>query len=140
MKKQPHFFDYAAEVGLTKHIGGLEATDTIADLCHIEKGTYVLDVGCGVGATPCYLAHKYGCRVAGVDIVEKMVERSRERAKKMNLSDRVEFRVADAQELPFEDDCFDAVITESVTAFPKDKLKAVRGVCPGGETRRLRGT
>ena len=30
------------------------------------------------------------------------------------LADRVEFRLADAQELPFEDELFDAVITESV--------------------------
>jgi hypothetical protein len=27
MKNQPGFFDFAAEVGLTKHIGGLEATE-----------------------------------------------------------------------------------------------------------------
>ena len=50
--------------------------------------------------------------------------------------DRVEFRVADAQDLPFEDDLFDAVITESVTAFPEDKQKAVneyvRVTKPGG--------
>ena len=39
--------------------------------------------------------------------------------------DRVEFKVADAQGLPFEDGTFDAVITESVTAFPEDKQKAV---------------
>jgi SAM-dependent methyltransferase len=44
--------------------------------------------------------------------------------------------VADAQDLPFEDDLFDAVITESVTAFPEDKQRAVdeyaRVVKPGG--------
>jgi arsenite methyltransferase len=51
-------------------------------------------------------------------------------------AERVEFRVADAQYLPFEDDLFDAVITESVTAFPEDKQKAVneyvRVTKPGG--------
>jgi ubiquinone/menaquinone biosynthesis C-methylase UbiE len=54
-----------------------------------------------------------------------MVERSRERAKKEKVTDKVEFRVADAQDLPFEAAVFDAVITESVTAFPEDKQKAV---------------
>ena len=48
----------------------------------------------------------------------------------------VEFRVADAQDLPFEVNLFDAVITESVTAFPEDKQKAVneyaRVTKPGG--------
>lgn len=125
MKSQPTFFDFAAEVGLTKHIGGLEATEAIMALCHIAEGKYVLDVGCGTGVTPCFVARRYGCRVVGVDILERMVERGKERAKRERLSDRVEFRVADAQDLPFEDDLFDVVITESVTAFPDDKQKAV---------------
>jgi SAM-dependent methyltransferase len=41
------------------------------------------------------------------------------------VAERVEFRVADAQDLPFEDDLFDAVITESVTSLPEDKQQAV---------------
>lgn len=125
MEKESNFFDFAAEVGLTKHIGGIEATEALIELCHIGKDSYVLDVGCGVGLTPIYIANKYSCRIMGVDINEKMVERSRERASREKVSDRVEFKVADAQDLPFEDDLFDAVITESVTAFPQDKQKAV---------------
>lgn len=125
MNDQPTFFDFAAEVGLTKHIGGVEATQDLIQLCHIGEGSYVLDVGCGVGVTPCWIAKKYGCRVVGVDINPRMVERSRERARREKVADRVEFRVADAQDLPFEDGLFDAVITESVTAFPEDKQKAV---------------
>jgi SAM-dependent methyltransferase len=122
-RNEPGFFDFAAEVGLTKHIGGIEATDTLIELCHIGKDSYVLDVGCGVGATPCYLAKKVGCRVMGVDIMEKMVARSNERAKHGKVVGRVEFRVADAQDLPFEEALFDSVITESVTAFPEDKQR-----------------
>jgi arsenite methyltransferase len=133
---EPTFFDFAAEVGLTKHIGGVEATEALVELCHIARGKYVLDVGCGVGVTPCYVAQKHGCRVVGVDISERMVERARERAQRENVADRVEFRVADAQDLPFEDALFDAVTTESVTSFPEDKQKAVneyvRVTKPGG--------
>jgi arsenite methyltransferase len=136
MKGQESFFDFAAQVGLTKHIGGVDATEALVQLCHIGEGSYVLDVGCGVGVTPCYLAKKHGCRVVGVDILVRMVERSRERAIRENVAELVDFRVADAQELPFEDDLFDAVITESVTAFPQDKQRAVneyvRVTKPGG--------
>ena len=124
--KKPSFFDYAAEVGLTKHLGGLEATERILELCHVDEGSYILDVGCGAGQSSCYIAKRHGCRVVGVDIVEMMVERSTERAVREGIEDRVEFRVADAQDLPFEDEVFDAVITESVTAFPEDKKRAVR--------------
>lgn len=125
MAQEKHFFEYAAEVGLTKHLGGVAASDHLVDLCRIGPDSVVLDVGCGVGQTACYLAETYGCRVVGVDISPKMVERSWERAKRKKLTGRVEFRVADAQELPFEDAAFDAVITESVTAFPEDKQQAV---------------
>ena len=136
MEKQPTFFDFAAEVGLTKHIGGVEATEALMELCHIGQGKYVLDVGCGAGVTPCFIARKYGCRVVGVDINEGMVERSGERAQREKVADRVEFRVADAQDLPFQDALFDAVITESVTSFPEDKQRVVneyvRVTKPGG--------
>jgi ubiquinone/menaquinone biosynthesis C-methylase UbiE len=136
MKHQLEFFDFAAEVGLTKHIGGVEASDMLSELCHIGQDSYVLDVGCGVGATPCYLARRYGCQFVGVDIAPRMIERSRERARRERMADQVEFRVADAQDLPFEAGLFDAVITESVTAFPEDKQKAVREYArvtkPGG--------
>ncbi|MFO7684073.1 MAG: class I SAM-dependent methyltransferase [Chloroflexota bacterium] len=136
MKEQPSFFDFAAEVGLTKHIGGIAATEALIELCHIGRESFVLDVGCGVGATACFIAARVGCRVVGVDILEKMVERSRERASRQKLTHRVEFRVADAQNLPFADSLFDVVLTESVTAFPEDKQKAVREYArvtkPGG--------
>jgi ubiquinone/menaquinone biosynthesis C-methylase UbiE len=136
MEKKQTLFDFAAEVGLTKHLGGVGATEELIELCHIGEGEYVLDVGCGAGVTPCFIAKRYGCRVVGVDISEGMVERSKERAQREGVADRVEFRVADAQDLPFEDDLFDAVITESVTAFPEDKERAVneyvRVTKPGG--------
>ncbi|UCD45695.1 MAG: class I SAM-dependent methyltransferase [Candidatus Bathyarchaeota archaeon] len=134
--KGESFFDYQAEVGLTKHLGGLEATEKLVELCRMGEGSYILDVGCGAGQTPCYIAMRHGCKVVGVDINERMVERSRERAEREGVADMCEFRVADAQDLPFQDGTFDAVITESVTAFPEDKQRAVmeyaRVTKPGG--------
>ena len=136
MEQKQTFFDFAAKVGLTKHLGGVRATKDLVELCHIGRGQTILDVGCGAGVTPCYLARSHGCRVVGVDRLEGMIDRSRERARKQRLADRLEFRVADAQQLPFEDNLFDAVITESVTAFPQDKQKAVKEYArvtkPGG--------
>jgi SAM-dependent methyltransferase len=125
MTQEASFFDFAAEVGFTKHLGGVAATDELARMCQIGPDSSVLDVGCGAGVTACYLARAYGCQVTGVDILAAMVERSRERAAREKLAGRVTFGVADAQALPFDESTFDAVITESVTSFPADKLKAV---------------
>ena len=132
----PSYFDLQATWGVTKHFGGSQSTDALAALCHIDRGAYVLDVGCGSGMTPCYLAQTIGCRVVGVDISQRMIAWSRRRAHRACLDDRVIFSVADAQHLPFADRTFDVVICESVTAFVADKPRAVaeytRVIRPGG--------
>jgi len=132
----PNFFDYAAEANLTKHLGGIEATDELIEQCHINQGSHILDVGCGVGQTPVYIAEKIGAKITGVDINPGMIKRSQERAEKHRVTHLTEFHEADAKQLPFPDNTFDAVITESVTAFPSDKQQAVneyaRVTKPGG--------
>lgn len=120
------YFELQSSWGITKHIGGFKATKELIELCHINKGKYVLEVGCGVGITACYIAQEYEGKVVGVDISERMIKTSRERAKRKNIEGRVEFILADAQNLPFEDELFDAVICESVNVFVKDKLKALK--------------
>jgi len=130
------YFELQAYVGTTKHMGGFETTKELIELCHVNKDTYVLEVGCGVGATACYLAKKYGCSVVGIDLREGMIARSNERAQREGVTDRVEFRVADAQDLPFEDALFDAVLCESVATFIEDKQRVVNELArvtkPGG--------
>jgi arsenite methyltransferase len=120
------YLDMQAYVGITKHNGGREATDELLALCHIEHAHEVLNVGCGIGISSAYIARKHGCRVVGVDISEKMIKWSRKRAHQERVEDKVEFRVADVIELPFEDDRFDAVVVESVIAFVDDKARAIR--------------
>jgi SAM-dependent methyltransferase len=66
-----------------------------------------------------------------------MIAKAKERAEKQGLNERIEFRVADVFDLPFEDEWFDVVIVESVlTPLPGDKKQAmrqmVRVVQPGG--------
>jgi ubiquinone/menaquinone biosynthesis C-methylase UbiE len=130
------YFEFIANLGMTKHYGSMEATRELVTLCHIGSGHLVLDVGCGVGATPCYLARTAGCRVVGVDLLERMIEKSRERARAEGVLDRVRLTVADARNLPFEDDHFDAVIMESLNIFFGDKREAMgeylRVTRPGG--------
>jgi cyclopropane fatty-acyl-phospholipid synthase-like methyltransferase len=81
MQSGVDFLDMQALVGVTKHTGGFEATDELLSLCHIDDARQVLNVGCGIGVGPAYIAKKHNCRVVGVDISDKMIEWSRRRAK-----------------------------------------------------------
>jgi len=119
------YFNMQAYWGVTKHMGGVEATDELAALCQIDKDKQILEVGCGTGGTGCHLIKRYGCQVTGVDISDKMIEWARKRAQRKSIEPQVQFRTVDAQELPFEDNLFDAVMCESVTVFPKDNQRAV---------------
>jgi SAM-dependent methyltransferase len=134
--QQDLYFALLAEMDYTKHVGSHDATVGLAELCHLGPDQYVLEVGCGVGVTPCYLAKAYGCRVLGIDITEAMVERARQRARREGVADRVSFRVADVQDLPFDENTFDVTLGESVIAFVPDKRGAVvecmRVTRPGG--------
>jgi len=114
-----------AAVGVTKHDGGSKATNELIELCQIGEGKHVLDVGCGTGRTACLLPKKHHCTVVAIDISEKMLDWSKERAREEGVENKVVFRIADATNLPFEDNTFDAVICESVMAFVKDKQKAI---------------
>lgn len=107
------------------HPGGMEKTDEMARACGVSPATKVLDIGGGRGTTACHLARKYGCKVVGIDISPPMVEVARQRIRKEGLEDLVDFRPADAYDLPFEDESFDVVLIECVTTL-LDRDRAFR--------------
>jgi arsenite methyltransferase len=119
-------FELQTDLNFTKHLGSQTATDQLVRLCQIDASSHVLDVGCGVGITPSNLAKSIGCAVTGIDLRPSMIRRARERAAGQHLDDRLDFHVADAEDLPFGDDRFDVVLAESVLAFIADKSRAVR--------------
>ncbi|MBN1935542.1 MAG: class I SAM-dependent methyltransferase [Anaerolineae bacterium] len=138
-KKQDPDLDYfslQAYIGTTKHMGGFATTQALIDLCGVDQNSRVLEVGCGAGATACYLAKTYGCHVVGIDLREAMVELARERAQKEGVAGQVQFRAASATNLPFDSGTFDVVFCESVLSFVDDKGRAIaelaRVAAPGG--------
>lgn len=134
--QSPAYLDIQGEVGITKHLGGFKATDELLTLCHVQEVKSLLYVGSGIGVGPTYIARKFGCNVAAVDISEKMLSWTNQRALEEGVSARVETRLANILNLPFEDNRFDAVLVESVLAFVETKEKAIleclRVIRPGG--------
>lgn len=130
------YFSVQASWGISKpHYGGLKATSELLKMCHLSTDKYVLDVGCGVGLTACYIARNYACRVVGVDLSDEMLSLASQRIRRQGI-ERIELKKADAQDLPFEDNTFDLVISESVVSFVSNKERALaeyaRVTKPGG--------
>jgi len=96
------------------HPGGFQATKELIGQIGFKRGTKVLEAGCGTGRTACYLA-SLGCDVTAIDRNKDMIQKATRRAKISGLP--VHIVQADAASMPFPDEMFDAVFTESVTAF-----------------------
>jgi len=82
----------------------------LLDLGRVAVGEAVLDVGCATGTLALAARKRVGPdgRVHGIDPSGRMVERARAKARRRRAN--VSFDVATAQELPFEDRSFDAVL------------------------------
>src|SRR5262245_32962409 len=92
------------------HIGGRAATIHAVAKVVLNPGDRVLDVGCGIGGATRYLA-TMGCRVTGVDLTPDYIAAAGELARRTGLAGRIDYRVASALAMPFEDSAFDAAIT-----------------------------
>ena len=81
-----------------------------------------LDVGCGTGVfTRLVLDQCAPASVVSVDPAPAQLEHAR----KQRSGERVEFRLADAQSLPFPDDAFDVVASALVINFIADRPRAL---------------
>jgi len=97
----------------------------------------LLDVGTGPGQLPLELARRrHDLRIVGIDPSPDMIRQASDRISAAGLSDRVQAREAGAENLPFEDGSFDAVISNGVSNLSpqKDKVfaEAARVLRPGG--------
>jgi ubiquinone/menaquinone biosynthesis C-methylase UbiE len=72
----------------------------------------VVDIGCGPGYLINAIAKALPClHIIGVDISEEMLKVARSKSSSLDLNKRVEYRQGDIQELPFNDNTIDFVIS-----------------------------
>jgi len=118
------------------HMGGLQATDALAEMAGISGSTTVLDVGSGVGGPARRFADKYGATVWGVELAESSYQTSVRLTALVGLQDRVQFKHGSALALPFGDEEFDVVtmVHVAMQIAEKDQLfgECVRVLKPGG--------
>lgn len=120
--------DYAV-VGTTLQIVG----ESMCEALDLRAGERVLDVAAGNGNATLAAARRW-CEVTSTDYVGALLESGRARAQAEGH--RIAFQEADAENLPFPDASFDAVMSTFGVMFTPDQEKAagelVRVCRPGG--------
>jgi ubiquinone/menaquinone biosynthesis C-methylase UbiE len=90
---------------------GVELVKKLLELAELDDRTDFLEIGCGNGEVAKYIARYYIGDVIATDIDDGQISIAKKGAGSLsNLS----FRMADAKDLPFDDESFDVVISFGV--------------------------
>jgi ubiquinone/menaquinone biosynthesis C-methylase UbiE len=108
--------DYA-RIGVTLQIVG----ESLAETMDLRPGASVLDVAAGNGNATLAFARRM-CTVTSTDYVDTLLARGRARSDAEGLD--VTYELADAEQLPFNDRTFDAVVSTFGVMFAPNEDKA----------------
>ena len=111
---------YTTKLG--KFVDDIE-TKTSLHLLNPRESMRILDVGCGTGNFSIKLS-QLGCSVVGIDVSENMLEIAKKKSARLNLN--IKFLHGNSEELPFDDESFDAVISITAIEFFTNWGKSIK--------------
>jgi ubiquinone/menaquinone biosynthesis C-methylase UbiE len=92
-----------------------EFVPLLMDYLGARPGMRILDVGCGTGFLARLLAQTLNAvQVVGLDADEKMLDLAHQMLEGERLTGQVELRQGDAYQLPFPDETFDLVTSQTL--------------------------
>ncbi len=103
------------------HVGGVDETVALTKLAGFTRPMHVVDAGGGLGGPARMLASEVGCRVTVVDLTPDYCAAGAEMTRWVGLEERVDFRCANALDLPFDDASLDGAWTQHATMNIADK-------------------
>lgn len=96
----------------------------------------ILDIATGTGDLAINLAETNAEKIIGLDISEGMLNVGKEKILNKSLQDRIEMVVGDSENLPFEDNTFDAITVgfgiRNFETLEKGLVEILRVLKPGG--------
>jgi SAM-dependent methyltransferase len=111
----------------------IDAGNDAVQAAGVSEGDAVLDVACGAGNATIPAA-RTGAKVTGLDITPELLEAARANAAEAGVE--IDWVEGDAEQLPFDDGSFDAVISVFGCMFAPDQSKAAEEIArvmkPGG--------
>ena len=99
------------------------------DFLAIKNGEFLLDIGCGRGNESIEAALKAGPegKVIGLDVTKEMIEKARENALNSGVSN-IDFVEGEVEYLPFDENTFNAVMSNCVINHALNKKKAFKEI------------
>jgi len=125
-KSHAEAFDWVVE-NRVKHTYPITAMRMLRECGGVRDGICI-DIGCGTGNLDVELAKRSDLTILGLDIDGDMKPLFEKRINEAGLQDRVSFVCGDAQELPFDDDYADLIVSRGTLTFIPDIAKCLREV------------
>lgn len=120
--------DYNTLISLVRETnrppGGFKTIATIINNAFVKREHKILEIGTSTGVTAIEIAKLCGSKIEAIDINETSLAEAKTRAESEGVGDRIQFRKADAQALPYETGSFDMVFCGNVTSLIPNREKA----------------
>jgi len=108
----------------------------VLQTAELSSEASILDVGTGTALIPIELCGRGEYQVTAIDLANEMLKVGQQNVAANSLTDRVTLALIDAKQMPYEDDSFDAVMSNSIIHHipnPRDSMaEMIRVLRPGG--------
>ena len=99
----------------------LNINEVLARIAEIRDGETVLDAGCGVGGSSIWLAKEKNCRVTGISLNEKQINKAIALAKTFGVTEKILFEQKDYSDTFYPANSFDVVWAIESVCYADDK-------------------
>ncbi|MBU1204634.1 MAG: methyltransferase domain-containing protein [Nanoarchaeota archaeon] len=106
-----HFGFYPKSKKVTEREAQVLMQDLVAKKLKLSADDLVLDAGCGQGVISTYLAKKYGCKIEGITPIHFEIDKANLLAKKLKVSDKINYSLMDYSDMEFKNNYFDCIYT-----------------------------
>jgi ubiquinone/menaquinone biosynthesis C-methylase UbiE len=118
------------------HAGGMRSSYELATRAGIKEGMRGIDLCCCLGAGMRFLVKTFHVEMYGIDATEAVISKASQRAEDEGMERKLNFKVGNAMNIPYENEKFDFVWGEDAWCYVIDKdiliQEAVRVLKPGG--------